>query len=615
MRAKKQQAIKHLQKHGLSYDLAERVHKRYGSEAESVLRANPYQLLYEFSGTRWQTVEEIARNNSFPLETAERQQGAIYAELIESESEGHTWTPRSKLLQQVLSRLVVHSEDGSVWCPEVEELEESYESLLLDRLIVEEELKKDRQGRAADFAVQLPVLRQAEETIARRIQSLLVSKSRFRTQTVTDEDIEDVERDIRVDLAKNQSKALASSLTEKVSIITGGPGTGKTTILRGVIRLWEKRGARLRLAAPTGRAAKRLSESTRRSAVTIHRLLEYQVDTGCFARNAIRPLKLDLLIVDEASMIDTHLMAALLEAIQDRAHLLLVGDVNQLPSVGAGTVLDDLLACGYIPTIRLSEIFRQSEGSLIAINAQHVHQGQEPILDAGGFEAGQDFFFIERRSMESVVNSVLELVGNRIPEQFGLSPVSDVQVLVPMHKGQVGVENLNNALQSLLRGPDFREQDTILEHEGRAFTVGDKVMQTKNDYARDIFNGDLGIVTEIEPIEEQLIVSIDGRDVLYEKNDLYDLALAYAMTIHKSQGSEYPAVVIPLVMAHRRMLQRNLLYTAISRGKRLVILIGSRRAVEEAIANDRVIHRRTLLGERISQSFGENTRNAFPEFG
>ncbi len=602
----KRATIQKLRTLGLYGELAEKAYGVWGSDTEEYIRMDPYNLLREVEGVGWELAERIARDMEFEPDAPERMRGALYAGLLEAANEGHTWRSRGSLLTGAAHLTAT---------PETESWDEGPDlNPWLDELIdggwcVDETSQASETEGALGDVVQLASLQRSEAEIALYLKNLLERESPFAQKTVSDERLLDVERDLGLTLAENQRRALEQSVAEKVLILTGGPGTGKTTILRGVIRLWENQGGRIRLAAPTGRAAKKLSEATRRPASTIHRLLEYQPDSRGFSRNARRRLRVDLLVVDETSMLDTELMAALLKALPERAHLLLVGDIDQLPSVGPGTVLEDLIASGHIQTIRLTEIFRQSEGSLIALNAQRINAGEEPVLESGGLETGQDFFAIERNTYSSVVETVLEMVTKRIPAQFDLKPLADIQVIVPMHKGQVGVENLNAELQPLVRGaassaPDEKPSKPLV-YDGRAFEIGDKVMQTKNDYARDVFNGDLGIVTDVDPSRNRLIASIDGRPITYERQDLRHLVLAYAITIHKSQGSEYPAVVVPLVMGHRRMLQRNLLYTAISRGQRLVVLVGNRQAIQMAIQNDRVVRRRTRLQARLASMLSD----------
>lgn len=602
----KRATVQKLRTLGLYGELAEKTYNVWGGDADEYIRMDPYKLLREVEGVGWELAERIARDLKFTPDAPERMRGAVYAGLLEAANEGHTCVSRASLLTGA-ARLAA-TPDMESW-DEGPDLNPWLDELIDGGSCVDETSQESETEGDFGDVVQLASLHRSEAEIALYLKNLLERESPFARKNVSAERLHDVERDLGLTLAENQRRALEQSVAEKILILTGGPGTGKTTILRGVIRLWENQGARIRLAAPTGRAAKKLSEATRRPASTIHRLLEYQPDARGFSRNARRRLRVDLLVVDETSMLDTELMAALLQALPERAHLLLVGDIDQLPSVGPGTVLEDLIASGHIQTIRLTEIFRQSEGSLIAVNAQRINAGEEPILESGGLETGQDFFAIERNTYSSVVETVLEMVTKRIPAQFDLKPLADIQVIVPMHKGQVGVENLNAELQPLVRGsapsaPGGKPSKPLV-YDNRSFEIGDKVMQTKNDYARDVFNGDLGIVTDVDPSRNRLVASIDGRAITYERQDLRHLVLAYAITIHKSQGSEYPAVVVPLVMGHRRMLQRNLLYTAISRGQRLVVLVGNRRAIQMAIQNDQVVRRRTRLQARLASMLSD----------
>jgi exodeoxyribonuclease V alpha subunit len=405
--------------------------------------------------------------------------------------------------------------------------------------------------------------------------------------------IEWVQRANGVELAEMQKEALRKAINGKVLVITGGPGTGKTTLVNSLIRILERKGQHIVLASPTGRAAKRLSEVTGKEAKTIHRLLEYSPTEGGFKRNEDNPLDADLVIIDEASMMDILLMNHLLKAVPPLAILILVGDVDQLPSVGPGNVLRDIIDSGVVEVVRFTEIFRQAQESLIVLNAHRVNRGEFPkTKPMEGKRA--DFYFIIRDEPEKALDAVRRLCCHRIPRAFHLNPVDDIQVMTPMHKGVVGVANLNAELQKLLN-PTGEE----IARGGRTFRTGDKVMQIRNNYEKEVFNGDIGTIVSIDPEEQEVQVRFEDRLVSYELSELDELVLAYAISIHKSQGSEYPAVVVPILPQHYVMLQRNLLYTAITRARKLVVLVGSKRAIAIAVRNNRVQHRYSALSVRL----------------
>ncbi len=382
--------------------------------------------------------------------------------------------------------------------------------------------------------------------------------------------------------------------TSKLLVITGGPGTGKTTLVNGIIQILEKKGHRILLGAPTGRAAKRMTETTGHEAKTLHRLLEFDPKTMSFLRDRQRPMEADLVIVDEASMIDTVLAYNLMKAVPPSAQLILVGDVDQLPSVGPGSVLRDVIRSGAADVVRLAHIFRQAEASLIIVNAHRVNHGEMPRLPSPGADA--DFFFVEKAEPEEVLQAVKLVVKERIPEKFGFDPVNDVQVLTPMHRGLLGAASMNAELQALLN-----PHGLSIVHGSRMFRVGDKVMQVRNNYDLEVFNGDIGRIEAIDEEDRTVAVVFDGRSVTYERADLDELVLAYACSIHKSQGSEYPCVVMPVHTQHYVMLQRNLLYTGITRARRLVVLVGTRRALAIAVKNDKTEARFTQLAARLAR--------------
>ncbi len=397
-------------------------------------------------------------------------------------------------------------------------------------------------------------------------------------------------------LSNEQQAAIRISLSQPLSVLTGGPGTGKTTALKALIELLESAGKQTSLASPTGRAAKRLSQATGRPASTIHRLLGFAPGEG-FKYNADHPLPADFVVVDEASMVDLYLAHHLLRALQPGTHLLLVGDVDQLPSVGAGDVLRDVIASGVAPVTRLSEIFRQAAHSQIITNAHRINQGQMPLFTTPGGVEGGDFFLFPAETPEQAADWVEEVVCTRIPQKFGYHPRTDIQVLSPMYRGPVGVNMLNERLQARLNPPDGAKTEKSLF--GQLFRSGDKVMQVLNNYEKDVFNGDIGTIFAIDPVEHNLVVEFEGRGLTYDWSEADQLVLAYAVSVHKSQGAEYPVVVLPLVTQHYMMLQRNLLYTAVTRAKRLCVLVGSRRAIGIAVRNDQVARRYTALDWRL----------------
>lgn len=584
--ASRRTILKQLNELGLSSSLASRAYAEFGLEATNLIGHNPYILLRLDDRSAWSTADSIARGFGLTENDPMRLAGAIQHSLRGASQDGHVYLPMEEMLQR-MQRLLGWVE------------EEAFDDALSD-LIREGDVAKSKL-RNDSPSFYLKELYRAESFSARRLAEIAQAPSNMALTAPSENDLSEVEASLKVHLAPAQREAISSAMQHKVVIITGGPGTGKTTILRGVLELFQRRNARILLAAPTGRASRRLADSTGKRASTIHRMLEYNPDLRRFNRNASRPLRSDLLVVDEASMIDVELMASLLEALQPPTHLLLVGDVDQLPSVGPGSVLNDLIESKRFQTIRLTEIFRQREGSLISVNAQRINQGEMPEIDGLGIESGQDFFFIERPEPDRARETILELVVERIPRQFGLDPGRDIQVLTPMIKRPLGVEQLNGLLQERLNPADQRFRAGAFQ-----IAVGDKVMQVKNDYTKDVFNGDIGFVARIESGRQGAVyIDFDGRQTQYEWMELENTSLAYAVTVHKSQGSEYPAVVVPLTTQHYPMLQRNLLYTAVSRGKTLVVLVGDPRALETAIRNNRIRARFTGLNIRLQRAMSD----------
>jgi len=458
------------------------------------------------------------------------------------------------------------------------------------------EARRDGAGElpAGGDAVFLSTLHRCEAGVAQRLRALQEVPRRLGSADAA-QAVAWVQDRLGMAFSANQVGALRGAMAHKLMVITGGPGTGKTTIVNAILKIFSRRAARVLLAAPTGRAAKRLSEATGHEAKTIHRLLEYNAQKGGFQRDEERPLDCDLIVVDESSMIDVVLMHQLLKAVPLTAAGILVGDVNQLPSVGPGNILGDIIDSGRVPVVRLTEIFRQARQSQIIVNAHRINQGILPTSEPAGDNAPDpDFFFIEQEDPERVLETIVELMRNRIPRRFGLDPLDDIQVLTPMHKGVVGATNLNRRLQETLNPGEGG-----VARADRVFRVNDKVMQIRNNYDKDVFNGDIGRITAISTEEKVLTVLIDGREVVYDFSELDEIVHAYAVSVHKSQGSEYPAVIFPVLTQHYILLQRNLIYTAVTRARRLAVIVGTRKALAIGVKNMRTDRRYTLLRERL----------------
>lgn len=441
-------------------------------------------------------------------------------------------------------------------------------------------------------AVYLSKYHLCETSIAKKIKTLIDTPKSVR-EIHAEKAIEWVQSQLSITLAEKQKEAIKNAIEKKVLVITGGPGTGKSTIISAMIKIFSKLGSNILLAAPTGRAAKRMSEITGYEAKTIHRLLKFRPGTGEYEFNENNPLPCNVLIVDEASMIDTILMHHLLKAVPVNTTFIMVGDINQLPSVGAGNVLSDIIASDVVPVIKLNEIFRQAQESQIVVNAHRINNGLFPVYKATK-DIPSDFYFIENDNPEEVVKLILELAGSRVPKRFGFDPISDIQVLTPMRKGVVGVANLNTELQKALN-----TRTEGIARGGKVFKIGDKVMQLKNNYDKDVFNGDIGRIADIDNECQQVKISFDDKIVEYDFCDLDEITLAYAISVHKSQGSEFPVVIMPVLMQHYMMLQRNLIYTGITRGKKLVIVIGAKKALFVGIKNDKTQRRYTNLRHRL----------------
>ncbi|MBE7452205.1 MAG: ATP-dependent RecD-like DNA helicase [Kofleriaceae bacterium] len=569
-----------LRGHGVSAAFAGRIVRRYGKDAVRVVRDNPYRLAAEVWGIGFRTADAIAEKLGLARDAPERLRAGLVHVLGEQVEDGHTHVPEDALLDRGAELLAVARDKLA---PALDALERGG--------TVTREVLGDR-GRTAALAA----VTELEVEAAAAFAELCRTPAGHVTLDV-EQAVAEVEAQADLQLAPQQRAAVVAAAVDKCVVVTGGPGVGKTTIIRAVVGLAARMRRRCALAAPTGRAAKRLAEATGREALTLHRLLEYSPQSGEFQRDRDHPLELDLLVVDECSMVDLALFRALVVALPPRTQLVLVGDVDQLPSVGAGAVLADVIASGAATVVRLTEIFRQAAASRIVTSAHQINHGVVPELETAA-GAASDFYFVGRDEAAAARDTVVELVTERIPARFGLDPLADVQVLAPMHRGELGTAALNAALQARLNPPaDDRPE---LARGERTFRQGDKVMQLKNDYDRNVYNGDIGVVERVDKDAGRLRVALgDGRVAEYERSDLDQLVLAYAVSIHKSQGSEYPAVVIPLATQHYMMLGRSLLYTAVTRGKRLVVIVGSRRAVSMAVRNATARARFTWLAERI----------------
>lgn len=565
-----------LQSYGVGTSRAVRIYKTYGAQSIAKVSENPYRLALDIHGIGFKTADTVAQKLGIAKNSPMRAQAGIRHVLQELSGAGHCACPPDELVEHAIELLDI---DGTVLRPAIE-------SEILEGHLIKENIG----GRDLIY---LQNLHRAEASVAKRLTTLANGASDW-SDIEPAKSIAWLEEKSDMVLSTSQKKAIELALQNKLLIITGGPGVGKTTLVKSILQIIAAKNARVLLCAPTGRAAKRLNESTGMEAKTIHRLLEFDPKLFGFKRNKDNPLEADLLVVDEASMIDIVLMHQLLKAVPDKCALLLVGDVDQLPSVGPGAVLADAIASEALPVVRLTEIFRQAASSKIIVNAHRINNGELPLKPENKEELS-DFYFIAAETPEEINDKLMQVVCERIPKRFGLDPVRDVQILTPMHKGGLGTRSLNADLQKKLNNKGG-EQVTKF---GSSFGAGDKVIQLVNDYDKEVFNGDIGTIEKVDTEESELTIEFDGRIVQYSFGELDEIALAYAASIHKSQGSEYPAVVIPLSTQHYMMLERNLLYTGVTRGKKLVVVVGQPRALKMAVENKKSAKRITALADRL----------------
>ncbi|MGD0916540.1 MAG: ATP-dependent RecD-like DNA helicase [Thermodesulfobacteriota bacterium] len=568
-----------LQGHGVSAAYSAKIYKHYGNRAIEVVKGNPYRLARDIYGIGFITADRIAQNIGIASDSLIRAKAGLLYVLNKLTEEGHVYYPKNHLVSKAEEILKI---DREIIVEAMAELAREKEIFVEEIQIAE----NDRAVYLASFYI-------AERGIAQGLRRLSESPSNIRP-IHPEKAIEWIQKKLNIELAQRQKEAILLAGSSKVLIITGGPGTGKTTLIKAILRIFQQLKLRIFLAAPTGRAAKRMSEATGWEAKTLHRTLEYSPRKGSFQKDQDDPLEADVVIIDEASMVDTVLMHHLLRAIPSQAHLILVGDVDQLPSVGPGNVLKDTIDSAVFTVVRLTEIFRQAQKSMIVVNAHRVNQGEFPILKEIDRKESSDFFFVEEEDPEKILNKIVTLCSEKIPQRFGFHPVRDIQVLTPMHKGLIGVTNLNLELQGKLNPDSFG-----ITFGNRHLKLGDKVMQVVNNYDKDVFNGDMGWIARIDQEDRALTIDFDGRPVTYDFSELDEIVLSYAISIHKSQGSEYPSVIMTVSTQHYLLLQRNLIYTGITRARKLVVLIGTHKALAIAIKNNKPQLRFTRLSERL----------------
>ena len=554
-----------LQNYGVSTAFATKIFKTYGNDSIRVVRENPFRLADDIWGIGFKTADALAEKMGWQKDDPLRCRSGLFYTLNQLSEDGHVYATREQLTQAAAKLL---------------EVDPAPVEKAVDLAITQADLVEEKD------AIYLPAFHHAEKGVADKLLQLLHVPVQMSLPNL---DFDRIQRETGIAYDDIQKMAITTALSQNVVIITGGPGTGKTTITRGILQALQQSRQKVLLAAPTGRAAKRLSEATGKDAKTIHRLLEFKPPQG-YQRNADHPLEGDVLIVDEASMIDIILMNALLNAIPEEMKLVIIGDTDQLPSVGPGNVLRDMIESDVIPVVRLTRIFRQAQRSRIVMNAHRINEGKFPNISNG---RDTDFFFLEQEDPEAAAEEIVNLIENRLPRAYGLSPF-EIQILTPMQRGVIGAAALNTRLQQLLN-----PQEQVLHRGGIAFGQRDKVMQIRNNYDKDVYNGDIGTVTKVDLDERMLYAEFDGRTVSYEVSELNELVLAYATTVHKSQGSEYPIVIMPIMMSHFVMLQRNLIYTGITRAKKIMILVGQKKALAYCIHNLTVDQRNSRLCQRL----------------
>ena len=641
-----------LQSHDVSTAHAAKIYKTYGNDAIPIVTEDPYRLADDIYGIGFVTADTIAQKLGIDKDAPQRVQAGIKYVLSQKADDGHVFQYRAQLIEacqtmleqeqeaveQGISALV---EKEEIINPGFTDVVDSDERVTIDETQDNYEISEtDQQPLSTEnrepttddhSAIYLAPFYYAELGVANQFLRLLVPSQGQSTALQTSDStpsLTQLEREMGIRFAPQQREAIHTAMTTPAMILTGGPGTGKTTTVVGMIRLFSADGRRITLTAPTGRAAKRLSETTGREAKTIHRLLEFSPQNNGFKRNRQNPLDTDIVIVDETSMVDLVLMNRLMQAIRPTTTVILIGDTDQLPSVGAGNVLRELIDSHKIPVIQLTEIFRQAQESMIVTNAHRINKGDFPELTG---DTDRNFFFMEEEDPEAIVESICALIADRLPQHYDYHPIDDIQLLCPMRRGMLGTESFNKRLQEVLnpeyvvspvshpleksrfggigdrsshlhrQGPRRGEVTSPISRTAGGFRVGDKVMQVRNNYDYDVFNGDIGRVLAIEPLDKKVYIQFPDKQVVYDTADLGELVLAYATTVHKAQGSEYPAVVIPLHTQHYLMLQRNLLYTGITRAKECVVIVGTKRAIGICIRNNQVMQRNSYLAERLQE--------------